>query len=275
MQKVEKQIEINAPVEEVFALFSRFDHFARWMKGIKNVEWIAPKRMCWTAEAPDGQPLEWEAEVTELEPGRHVAWHSIGGNLEAEGDARFETTAQGTTLMHLALGYEQQQWQADEKTVAAFVNNLEQRLEDDLIWFRLYAEREAQAQDASGDITENISAAPAVPVLSVTATPALGTVANEAEVYFDTFSTIRRSGKVIRPARPLTAQLPEQAEPAFAPAPEFSEPARANYAPTPAHSYFNNASGRPSRRSIFVYAAIGHRSWAVAGCFANSWPAVG
>lgn len=230
MQKVEKQIEINAPVEAVFALFSRFDHFARWMKGVKNVELIAAGRTRWTAEAPDGTRLEWEAEMDEREPGRHIAWHSTSGQVAAEGEARFAPTRQGTTLMQLALGYEQPA-QAEDASVAALAENLEQRLEDDLIWFRLYAEREAQTP-----IVEEVADAP---IPSAVAPPATGLAEDEPSVHFGSFSGMLRSGQVIRPARPLTAEFEERAAP-VAP----SRPA--NVAPAPR-----------ARRSALAYALIG------------------
>lgn len=247
MHKVEKQIEINAPVEEVFALFSRFDHFARWMKGIKNVEWIAAKRTRWTAEAPDGALLEWEAEVTELEPGRHIAWHSISGNVEAEGAARFAATPQGTTMMQLTLGYDQPQAPTDEASIAAFNQRSEQLLGEDLIWFRLYAEREAQAASAA----ENIEAAPALPAV---ATPPSSPAAEESPVHFDSFSGMLRAGQVIRPARPITAQFEEPAEPmAIRPPADYSRSA---------------AAAQPSRRSALPYAIIGLLLVVAIGLFA-------
>lgn len=233
MHKVEKQIEINAPVEAVFEVFSRFDHFARWMKDIKNVEWVAARRTRWTAEAPDGTRLEWEAEIDELEPGRQVSWHASSGNVAAEGEARFAATPQGTTLMHLALGYGPSS-QAEEASVAALADNLEQRLEEDLIWFRLYAEREAPAVVAgSGD---------AAPALSADAPPPSGSAGEEPSVHFESFSGMLRAGQVIRPARPITAQFVEPAEPP---------------APTPPARPLRATPARPARQSTFIYAIVG------------------
>lgn len=243
MHKVAKEIEINAPVAEVFALFSRFDHFSRWMKGIKSVEWSTPKRTRWTAEAPDGARLEWEAEVTELEPGRHVAWHSIGGDVEAEGEARFIPTPQDTTLLQLSLGYALPQGQSEATSAAAFVANLDQRASEDLIWFRLYAEREAQGGAAPDE-------AP-VPAAAATALPAAQPDVEESAVHFDSFSGMLRTGQPIRPARPITTPFDENAEATIV---------------RPPNNRFTPAA--PARRSLLPYALLGLLLIVAIGLFA-------
>lgn len=204
MQRVAKEIEINAPVAEVFALFSRFDHFPRWMKGIKSVEWSAPNLTRWTAEAPDGAPLEWEAEVTELAPGRHLAWHSIGGDVQAKGEARFIATPHGTTLLRLILGYALPQQQQAGTSVGAFVDNLDQRLSEDLIWFRLHAEREAAGVESIDKVIAPAAVDTPVP-------PDQGATEASA-VHFDSFSGMLRAGQPIRAARPITAPFDERLE---------------------------------------------------------------
>lgn len=244
MQRVAKEIEINAPVAEVFALFSRFDHFSRWMKGIKSVEWSAPNLTRWMAEAPDGAHLEWEAEVTELEPGRHLAWHSTSGDVEAEGVARFVPTPQGTTLLRLILSYALPHGQGEGTSVAAFVDNLDQRLSEDLIWFRLHAEREAQAVEPM-----NEAVAPVVASVLPPAQPAV----EESAVRFDSFSGMLRAGQPIRPARPITAPFGERAEAATV---------------APPNNRFSSPAPTPRRRSRLPYALLGLLLIAAIGLFA-------
>lgn len=204
MNKVSKQIEINAPVEFVFALFNSFTHFPRWMKGVKKVEPVASGRTRWRAEAPDGTFGEWETEITELEPGRRVAWRATANSiLAAAGEASFEESRPGATLMRLALGYDAPAEQADKHLATAFNENLAQRLAEDLIWFRLLAEREVQTHSNHGSI--EVVTAP--PLSTGGNSQPFTQLADKTPVHFDTFSSIRSAGQLIRPARLVTAFL--------------------------------------------------------------------
>lgn len=203
MNKVSKQIEIKAPVGNIFDLFNSFTHFPRWMKGVKKVEQVVPGRMRWTVQAPDGTLGEWETELVELEPGRRVAWRSITGNIAAQGEASFEETKQDITTMRLSLGYDALPEQADKLIAATFNDNLAERLEEDLIWFRLLAEREAQA-DSNIRNGQRVTAAP---LLARSASRPANRAANKSPVHFETFSSIRRAGQMIRPARLVTSFL--------------------------------------------------------------------
>lgn len=150
MNRVSQQIEINAPREAVFALFSNFDHFPRWMKSVKKVEPMAEGRAHWTVEAPEGTLGEWTTEVTALEPEQRVAWHSTGINIEAEGEASFTATERGTTLVRLTLGYDRLSELAGPLITE---ERLARQLEEDLIWFRLMVERENRTSPSAPLIT--------------------------------------------------------------------------------------------------------------------------
>jgi uncharacterized protein YndB with AHSA1/START domain len=181
MRRIRKQVEINAPVGTVFDSFSRFSNFPRWMRGIVSVQRVAPGRTRWIAETRDGERIEWEVEVTDLELDRLVTWRSISGDLAVEGNARFEAIASGATMMHLTLGYGAPQHMPQDSIAEIFMHDLEERVEDDLERFKHFAEREERA----------------------------------ARVHFEPLSQVRRSGQTIVPAQPLFQQeqpLPETAD---------------------------------------------------------------
>jgi uncharacterized protein YndB with AHSA1/START domain len=204
MKKISKQLEINVPVGIVFDLFNSFTHFPRWMKGVKKVEQVRPGRARWFAEAPDGTLAEWETEIIAVEYGKRIAWRAVANSiLETEGQASFAETNSGTTIMHLALGYDAPSTQVDKGSAAAFNDNLEQRLEEDLIWFRLLVERAAQT---NGRVSQ-IRGVPSAPLAGNKKQSAPVKSAHKNSVYFDTFSSIRRAGQVIQPARLITSLL--------------------------------------------------------------------
>jgi hypothetical protein len=112
-----------------------------------------------------------------------------------------------------------------------------------LIWFRLYAEREARSGEVEDEVTAPGLAAPA---------PAQPVV-EESAVHFDSFSGMLRAGQTIRPARPITTPFEEPAEaaPVVPPVSRFKAPA-------------------PNRRALLPYALIGLLLIAAISIFAIS-----
>jgi carbon monoxide dehydrogenase subunit G/ketosteroid isomerase-like protein len=107
MRRVEQSIEIGAPVEAVFDQVSNFSLFPRWLGGVRRVRLVTPQRTHWTAETATGAVLEWEAETTVFELDRRIAWHSVGGDIQADGEAILEETGNHTTALRVLLGYEE------------------------------------------------------------------------------------------------------------------------------------------------------------------------
>jgi uncharacterized protein YndB with AHSA1/START domain len=106
MHYIERNIEIDAPVERVFDLFSDFESMPRWMKNLAQVRYTGRRHIRWTAESPYGDRVEWETETTDFEPDRRIAWHSVRGDLRTEGEAIFEETQRGNTWLRVVLGFD-------------------------------------------------------------------------------------------------------------------------------------------------------------------------
>lgn len=140
MQRTEKIIEINAPVERVFDLFSDFESFPRWMSHIKEVRYTGRRYTRWTAEAPLGSSVEWEAETIAFEPDRRIAWRSVRGDVETEGEVVFQETARGTTLVRVRLGFDPPAGRLGALVARLFGTNPEEQLEEDLERFAEVAE---------------------------------------------------------------------------------------------------------------------------------------
>jgi uncharacterized protein YndB with AHSA1/START domain len=132
MRRTEKVVEINAPVERVFDLFSDFESFPRWMSHIKDVRYTGRRYTRWTAEAPLGSSVEWEAETTRFEPDHLIAWRSVRGDVETEGEVIFQETERGTTLVRVMLGYDPPAGRLGALVARLFGTNPEEQLEEDL-----------------------------------------------------------------------------------------------------------------------------------------------
>lgn len=150
MQRTEKIIEINAPLERVFDLFSDFESFPRWMSHIKEVRYTGRRYTRWTAEAPLGSSVEWEAETTAFEPDRLIAWRSVRGDVETEGQVVFQETMHGTTLVRVRLGYDPPAGRLGALVARLFGTNPEDQLEEDLERFAEVAEGPRRSRHATG-----------------------------------------------------------------------------------------------------------------------------
>lgn len=146
MQRTAKIIEIDAPVERVFDLFSDFESFPRWMSHIKEVRYTGRRYTRWTAEAPLGSSVEWEAETVVFEPDQRIAWRSVRGDVLTEGEVDFHETARGTTLLRVILGYDPPAGRLGALVARLFGTNPEEQLEEDLERFALVAEAPRQAR---------------------------------------------------------------------------------------------------------------------------------
>lgn len=141
MERIEKVIEIDAPIEHVFELFSDFENFPRWMRHIRDVHYSGRRYTRWAADAPLGTSVEWEAETVAFDPPYLVAWRSVRGDVDTEGEVSFRETRRGTTMMHVILGYRPPAGRLGALVASLFGNDPEQQLEEDLERFAQVAER--------------------------------------------------------------------------------------------------------------------------------------
>ncbi|MGB7923196.1 MAG: SRPBCC family protein [Pyrinomonadaceae bacterium] len=151
MQRTEKTIEIDAPVERVFDLFSDFESFPRWMRNIKEVRYTGRRYTRWTADAPLGSSVEWEAETTHFEPDHRIAWRTVRGDVDTSGEVIFEETRRGTTRMRVVLGYDPPAGRLGALVASLFGKNPETQLEEDLERFAAVVEGRRAPRRASSD----------------------------------------------------------------------------------------------------------------------------
>jgi uncharacterized membrane protein len=142
MERIEKVIEINAPINVVFGLYSNFEKFPEWMKSLKEVRRVDESHTKWTANAPL-MNVEWEAETTAFEPERRIAWKTVRGDVEMDGDVTFEETEGSTTRMHISLGYEPPAGRLGSLVAHLLGSDPEQQIDEELKRFARMAERQA------------------------------------------------------------------------------------------------------------------------------------
>ncbi|HZT43304.1 MAG TPA: SRPBCC family protein [Chthonomonadaceae bacterium] len=104
--RIQKSITIDAPIEQVFAYFSNYEHFPNFMANVQQVIDQGGGRSHWVVSGPGGVPVEWDAVVTDVVPNELISWESVpGSTLQNAGSIKFRPTANGGTQIHITLTY--------------------------------------------------------------------------------------------------------------------------------------------------------------------------
>jgi uncharacterized membrane protein len=74
--QVRKVLSINKTPEELYAFWRSFENFPSFMDAVESVDAVDAKRSHWKVKGPAGRTVEWNAEVTEDEPGHLIAWQT-------------------------------------------------------------------------------------------------------------------------------------------------------------------------------------------------------
>jgi uncharacterized membrane protein len=125
MERIEKIIEVERPLREVYDRWTRFEDFPRFMAGVKSVRQIDDTHVRWRAEVW-GKELEWDAEITEQDPDKRISWKSVSGAPSA-GTVRFESLGPRRTLVRLAMAYDPSGLIENVGDALGFVDNQVQR----------------------------------------------------------------------------------------------------------------------------------------------------
>jgi uncharacterized membrane protein len=96
---IQKTLHINAPLEQVYAFWSKYENFPLFMSHVREVQDLGSGRSHWSVSGPGGVPIEWNAVLTQQGPNEVIAWRSEPGSmLENAGIIRFARTDTGTRV---------------------------------------------------------------------------------------------------------------------------------------------------------------------------------
>jgi uncharacterized membrane protein len=105
MATIEQDLDIAVPVDVVYAQWTQFEDFPRFMKNVKEVRQLDDTRLVWTAEVA-GTEHTWEAKIVDQEPNRRISWRATEG-LQNGGAVTFAAADDGaSTRVHVELEYE-------------------------------------------------------------------------------------------------------------------------------------------------------------------------
>ena len=104
---IARAVTINRPRAELYAYWRDFAKLATFMENVERIEVIDEKRSHWVVKAPAGSTVEWDAIVTEDDPGALIAWVSgDGADVPNSGRVEFRDAGQRGTVVTATIDYD-------------------------------------------------------------------------------------------------------------------------------------------------------------------------
>ena len=98
-------VDVNAPVQRVWAVWSDLEAMPRWMRWIESVKTLDdPDLTDWTLAA-QGFRFSWKARITTRVEAQQLHWESVGG-LATKGAVRFYPESGDRTAVKLTVTYD-------------------------------------------------------------------------------------------------------------------------------------------------------------------------
>jgi uncharacterized membrane protein len=147
---VQKTVNINAPVGEVFGFFSRYDSFPQFMHNVRDVRDHGTGYSHWTVAGPAGVTVEWDAELTEFEPHRRIAWQSVpGSTVDNAGVIQFQENPDGSTKVDIRLSYNPPGGALGHLVAKMFGSDPKSEMDADLLRLKTTLEKGRLPRDAA------------------------------------------------------------------------------------------------------------------------------
>jgi uncharacterized membrane protein len=153
---IQKTLIIKAPVGEVFGFFSRYDNFPLFMRNVRRVDDYQNGFSHWVVAGPAGVTFEWEAELTEFEPHRCIAWQSVkGASVESEGRIRFDENPDGSTRVDVRMSYNPPAGALGHALAKLFGSDPRSAMDEDLARVKTMLETGRPSRDAAEPVEQS------------------------------------------------------------------------------------------------------------------------
>lgn len=142
MGRVDRCVEVNAPMETCYRLWTEFERFPSFMKNVESIRRKGRENVWhWVVKGPMGRNVEWDAEVDAMRPNELISWHSVReADVDTSGAVTFQRLADNRTRIDVSMVYNPPAGAAGE-FIADIFKNPEKMVEDDLCNFKALAER--------------------------------------------------------------------------------------------------------------------------------------
>ena len=106
MPQVTDSIDVKAHISAVYALWTRFEEFPRFMGGVESITQLTDAKLHWVVSIA-GVEREFDAEITEQHQDERVAWRSTDGETHA-GVVTFHRISDDETRVNVQIDWKPQ-----------------------------------------------------------------------------------------------------------------------------------------------------------------------
>ena len=134
--KIEESFTIDRSAHELYEVWTQWEKLPELLPHIKSIETIGDKKTRWTANAPLGVKLTWEAEIIKQDADRMVSWKSTSGDVGTAGSVHFESRGDNKTEMRVSMQYDPPGGKLVAAVAEFFNMGLDERVREDLQQFK-------------------------------------------------------------------------------------------------------------------------------------------
>jgi uncharacterized membrane protein len=95
-------VTVNAPIHQVYLLFTHFNDYPKFMTYVKEVTYLDDQRSHWVVDVVGRH--EWDAINEGWAPDRRIGWRSTSG-VDNRGEITFEPHGNGATVVTARIAY--------------------------------------------------------------------------------------------------------------------------------------------------------------------------
>jgi len=130
--RVQKTININAPIDEVYRFWHNFENFSLFMDHVKEVT-VQNGISNWKVAGPAGSSMEFQSHITRDVPNESIAWETIpDSQIHHSGVVSFEQNWDGGTRVTVQMTYMPPAGVVGHKVAELFGVDPRQAMQDDL-----------------------------------------------------------------------------------------------------------------------------------------------
>lgn len=103
--KIQKAININAPIDEVYQYWHNFENFPRFMNHVKEVS-TDNGLSTWKVAGPAGSSIEFQSHIIQDVPNELIVWETVpDSQIQHAGFVRFDENRDGSTRVTVQMNY--------------------------------------------------------------------------------------------------------------------------------------------------------------------------
>ena len=126
-------VTVQREPDDVYRFWRDLENLPSFMYHLKSVTAESAERSRWVANAPVGHQVQWEAQITDDQPGTRIAWESLPGSaVQNSGSVDFTPAPGGGTEVRVTIGYHIPGGVLGKAAATLLGESPEQQVNDDL-----------------------------------------------------------------------------------------------------------------------------------------------